>query len=67
MKINQAAEKLQEYMDTTIHGNPNQAKDIILFLEHTVGMLPPFNDWSHYTDGDHADATSITYHTWEDE
>ena len=36
-----------------------QASDILQGLED-LGMLPPFNSWAYYTDGDKADEKSIT-------
>ena len=67
MKRSDAEESLQEFLDTVVYGDPNAASAIIFHLEHIIGMLPPLNNWSLHTDGDHADSKSIIYRTWEDE
>ena len=40
--------------------------ETILQMQEEVGILPPLNDWSLYTDGDNANPDSIRYYTWEE-
>ena len=49
------------------NGRDEQDAKRILERIELIGMLPPLNDWSLYTDGDKADADNVLYYTWEEE
>ena len=65
-------EMIKEYdrwqdQDAKFGGGRKAAMSSILKAMESLGMLPPLNNWSLYTDGDNADTKSIIYRTWEPE